>query len=132
MSKVGDAIERARAKVATAATKFMPDVCVIYRPGEPVSDGEGGFTVKWEEIYSNVSCSYDALFGFERGEATGAKSVVNTYLELPATLVLTAKDKIVVEPRGENPELTFFVISTLPRAMDVLLTVYVTLSSENT
>jgi hypothetical protein len=108
MSKVGNAITKARTKLAAKAGKFMPDLCDLL---DPVRVNQGsGHTLTEGVVASNVPCRIDQVSGgvsFHDGESVANKA---GKLELPytaATAGITRQYKIRVHARDVNPQMVF-------------------------
>jgi hypothetical protein len=132
------AIDRARARVAAKAHKFLPDVLTVYTPGAETRDGAGWetsedktFEVNGSEA-SEIPCSYSALSAFERSAGGTVTQSASHRLRMPInefTLAIQPRHRLIVAERGEAPELTFEVTGRLDSSTSLFLEVAATLRS---
>lgn len=126
MNKYAQAIENARVKVGQAAAKFLPDTCTVSRPGAASTD-HYGVTTETPSTTTNVPCKYEAG-GVSQSERGGALLATATHvITLPANTAVEAEDTIIVDARGQVPQLTFQVGGRLDKSTDLLLKVAATL-----
>lgn len=109
MSKVGDAIDKAREKVANKAERFMADVCTLI-PAALVEQG-AGHTLGEGTHVTGIPCTHEQVGGGGVTFHDGSSVVTKTHkLELPFTsdtVAINRQYRIMVEARGLNPQLVF-------------------------
>lgn len=122
-------VDYVRSKIRSS--KVFTDTGTIYRDGEAISDGEGGFT-NVTTTQTNILCRYDALSAYEltAGGAHVIAGATHKLMFMPGTDI-KAKDKFVVNARGDVPALTFFIIGRRESAARALLIVDAKLDGEN-
>lgn len=86
------------ADIRLDAADYLPDSCLIERPGTPTSDNAGGWTSTYAPLASAVPCRL-APGGLRSGETVVADRIDATNdwtVTLPALQDVTAKDRITV------------------------------------
>lgn len=129
MSKVGNAIDKARTKVAAKAGKFMPDVCDLWGPTF-VDGGASGDSETIGLIASNIPIDYKGSSANSQVVIGGEAYTASHGLKMPRTAVtvlITPKHLIKVQPRGDTAELVFENPVIVQKDTDVLLTLAATL-----
>lgn len=109
MSRVGDAIDKAREKVADKAEKFMPDLCTLI-PSAMVAQGAGHTLGEGTHI-TGIPCKHEQVSGGGVTFHDGESVVTKTHkLQMPFTsdtVLIDRRYKIKVAERGFNRELIF-------------------------
>jgi hypothetical protein len=130
MSKVGNAVDKIRTKIATKATKFMPDVCSLIPPAMTAQGS--GHTLGDGTPITGIPCSHEQAGGggvtFHDGESEVTKS---HRIEMPFTndtIAISKEYKIKVAARGLNPEFTFEQPVIRNDSMSPLLQVFAVLT----
>lgn len=126
MSKVSEAVDKVREKVAAKAGKFMADILTAFSPGAEDRDEAGEPTNEESAIASNVPCEYSSVSTFERVAGGASGNAATHRIKMPATeetLLIDANDRLVVEARGVTPVLTFEVVGRLDGSTTALLEV---------
>jgi hypothetical protein len=129
MSRVGAAIDRARARVAAKASKILPDVCNLWGPTF-VDGGSSGDSETIAVIASDIPVGYRGSRANSQIVIGGEAYVASHQLQMPLTAVttqITPKYFIKVQPRGETQELVFEKPVIVHSANDIFLTVAATL-----
>lgn len=129
MSKVGEAIDKARVKVAAKTDKFLTDQCEIWGPTF-VDGGASGDSETIALITANVPISYKGSSANSQVVIGGEAYVASHRLKMPrtvTTVAITPKHLIKVQARGDTAELIFEKPAIVQKDTDVLLTVAATL-----
>lgn len=129
MSKVGDAINKARTKVTTKGSKIFTDTANLWGP--TFVDGEAsGDSETIAEIATGIPISYKGSSANAQVVIGGEAYVASHRLKMPrtvTTVAITPKHLIKVQSRGDTGELVFEKPAIVQKDTDVLLTVAATL-----
>lgn len=125
MSEIGDAINEIRDELGDASEEFMADTCDLWGPTF-VDGGAAGDSETIGPIASNIPVGYKE--GGPGGQiVVGGKAYTGSHrLKLPrttATVAITPKHWIKVQPRGDTGELVFEQPVIIQKGVDALLTV---------
>lgn len=110
MTEVGAAIEEIRTELDASAIEFSADLCdiVLLTSGQDDSGGHGDTT---STVASDIPCSVEALAQpVTRVVGGRVLTGLDHQITLPSnanTRAILPKHKIVVDPRGNTPALTF-------------------------
>lgn len=129
MNKVGNAIDKARTKVAGKASKFMPDTCNLWGPTF-VDGGTSGDSETLGEIATSIPMGYKGSSANSQVVIGGEAYAGSHRLKMPrtvTTVLITPKHLIKVQPRGDTGELVFEKPVIVPKDTDVFLTLAATL-----
>jgi hypothetical protein len=111
----GGTLSTLTGQLASLIQTGLLDECSISRPEFTVGD-YGSAPPSYETVASSVACSWAPLSktqGAEYVRAGQINEVVPYTVTLPATADVKPKDRIVVVPRGDEPEHTFEVKAIL-------------------
>lgn len=112
-------VDYLRSKVR--GNRVFTDICTVKRKGTPTSDGEGGFSATETDTATDVPCRYRTLSVYEKLAGGAAIAGATHRIILPSDTDATAKDRIIVEARGDVPQLTFNVTGRIENAASGLL-----------
>src|SRR5690349_16167720 len=129
MSRVGDAIDRARTRVASKSSKILTDTCSLWGPTF-VDGGSAGDSETIASIASNIPIGYKGSRANSQIVIGGEAYVASHQLTLPrtmTTMLITPKHFLKVQARGDTPELVFEKPVIVHRDQDVFLTLAATL-----
>jgi hypothetical protein len=118
MSDYATQLESARTEYGAAAPEFMLDACAVSR-STAAGDGQGGQTLTYATVsgMSAVPCGYAPSTGQETAIAGSVEARCDYTLTLPVHLStgtavdVTAKDRLIVAARGNQPQRTFEVVT---------------------
>lgn len=129
MSKVGDAISKARTKVAAKSAKIFTDTCNLWGPTF-VDGGSSGDSETIGEIATAIPIGYKGSRASSQVVIGGEAYAASHQLKMPrtvATVAITPKYFIKVQARGDTGELVFEKPVIVQKDTDVFLTVAATL-----
>jgi hypothetical protein len=131
MSKVGDAVNKARTKVAAKSARIFPDTCDLWGPtfidGGAVGDSE---TIAPIPLATNIPIGYKGSSANSQVVVGGEAYSASHRLKMPrtsTTLTITPKHLIKVQARGDTSELVFEKPVIVQKDTDVFLTLAATL-----
>lgn len=129
MSKISDAIGRARAKVASKSDKIMARSCCSLLAPSRQSDGLHGHKLVETVVATGIPCTVRQISGGIVLNEAGNNEVKTHRLTLPVTeqtLGITRRHKILAPGSCKSPEMMFEKPVTQLSDTDVFLTVFCT------
>jgi hypothetical protein len=124
MSRKGDRIDRARARLSARAERTLSDLCTFYWPGTEAHDSRGELTTPDADPLEDVPCELQPLSNFERLSGGETTATATSKLKLPAnadTLLIDGSYRGVIQARGVSPERSFDVTGQMASSADVWL-----------
>lgn len=118
---VGTGIDKARAKLARRAHRFMADLCTIQSPGTATGDAYGDSSSAPTDVETNFPCEAKALSAYERSAGGSVAANASYKIKLPATVttqVITGGYKLLFNARANGPQRTFDVTGQLTGSRD--------------